>query len=188
MGLVYLYTIKININVGKYTQSSHGMRHGVNGFCIRRPWLRWCLSLAEQVNSGSKASNLLLPWSRWPLSPIWSPTTSLVGRFSSVFCRWLFWCWFFVGSDAGRMHKFGKVEGCELKHKRKKGPMEAQKNGLWCLGNIHNSTPFLPSTKFAGKKTQRFLELQQPPKVLVRFGKISFVFFPANFCSMGFLF
>jgi len=62
--------------------------------------------------------------------------------------------------------------------------MEAKKMGCDAL-ETYTTTPFLPSTKLAGEKNQRFLELQQLPPKAWCVWKDTF-FFQGGFLLHGF--
>lgn len=101
-----------------------------------------------------------------------------------VFLSLVFGCWFFVGFwRVRRMHKFGEVAGCELKHHG-----SPKKMGCDAL-ETYTTTPFLPSTKICWRKKPRgFWSFNSSPPSSWCVWKDTLFFFPVGFLLNGFLF
>ena len=182
MGLVYLYTIKINemwVNI----PSSHGSVMG-NGFCIG----------SDDAFHHSNRSTVA---ARLPIICYHDPDDRgaqfgclqrhFSGRFD-VFCGWFFGAGFLLEFGGWENARIWRSRGMWAKHTWKKNTMEAQKKWAGDALETYTTTP-IPSTKIAGeKKPAVFGASTAPPQGPGAFWKDTLFFFPVGFCSMGFLF
>ena len=181
MGLVYLYTIKINemwVNI----PSSHGSVMG-NGFCIGSDDA-FHHSNSQQWQQGFQSFVTMIQMTVEPNLVAYNVTFREDSTFFVVGFLVLVFCW---NLAAGRMHEFGEVAGCELNTHGKKTQWKPKKNGR-VMPWKHTQQPPFHQRKLLAKKNQRFWSFNStPPRswcVLERY----LVFFPVGFCSMGFLF